>query len=545
VRFSQKIGQVIVSDDIQLSAATGNFRHVRLVRSHWAAENPVWSVVVGVCVFGLSALLMPTAPGMGDCAELIVALSLAGIPHPTGYPFYTLAGHVFVRLVHGMGVSWTTSAGLWSGAGAAVAAAAYTRIVQHLAAAVAEQQGATDRPAGTEVTRGLAIAFPVIALVLNPVWIDAATVAEVYSWTNAWLAVSAAFMLGKLRALGQDSATGNAGPEDLGRGSRRPDVRAAAWWGLLCGLCGTGHATSILYVVPMSFALIVALVRARRWHSSLALSALAASVVPLALYGWIAWRAAHPAPFQWPVEPTFHSWWMHVRGAAYTYFIGGFSPSIAEWQLIRAAVLPWVLPGMLLGIAVALRSRLVAVRWGLLALLTGAAFQIAFIVSYGVTDPSKYFLPTLMVGLLAGTPAVIWIARHTSVIVGVLLVLALTFGMALWSIPRALRERANLVALDQSYRRAWASIPFDRGIVLYADDHYHRFVALQQLERLRPNLYVDNPDMLIWPIRRRAFKERFGFDPLADIEFRTAADINRIPEVVREHADVPVLVLPQ
>src|SRR5881397_1105532 len=99
--------------------------------------GPVLAGTIGT--FALAVLLLPGTPGMGDSAELTLALAFAGIAHPTGYPFYVLAGHLFVIPVHALGTSWVVAANLWSAAGAAVAAGAYTRLLQHLVAALGDE----------------------------------------------------------------------------------------------------------------------------------------------------------------------------------------------------------------------------------------------------------------------------------------------------------------------------------------------------------------------------------------------------------------------
>ena len=514
-----------------------NATHDRLGRA------PALAAAIGA--FALAALVMPTTPGMGDSAELVLALALAGIPHPTGYPFYVLAGHLFVRIAHALGIPWVLAANLWSATGAAVAVGAYTRLVQLLVATLEDEGRLTGLTPVSGIAKGTAVAFPVVALALNPVWLDSATKAEIYGWSNAALAMAAAFMLGRLRRLATTGSPVAVTPDRMGDAAlAAEDLRAACGWGLLCGLCATQHATSLLFALPMSAALVVGQVKAGRWRASLLMVAVGAALVPLASYGWIAWRAAHPARFQWPVEPTFASWWLHVRGAAYTGYLGRFAPTPAEWALIRQGLLPWILPGMSLGSLLALRTTSSAVRWSLLALLGGAALQVAFIVSYGVADPTMYFLPVLMPSLLVAAPGLLWLARRTSGGSSMALATGLVLWLGAWSLPRAWSERTALAQVDAGFRDAWRRIPFSHGIVLWADDHYTRFVLLQVLEGQRPDLYVDNPDMLILPVPREAFRRRFGFDPTGGLRFRTPRDLERVPEVIRERARVPVLVLP-
>ncbi|MEO5618244.1 MAG: DUF2723 domain-containing protein [Candidatus Eisenbacteria bacterium] len=491
---------------------------------------PVMIAALGA--FALSVLLLPNTPGIGDSAEFTLALALAGVPHPTGYPLYVLFGHAFVLAFHALGCSWVSAANLWSAAGAAVAAGAWMRLVQHIDAA-GKGVGATASPLQGRSVRTLAVGLPVALLVLHPLWLDSATVAEVYSWNHAWLAVAASFAFGRLRALDAESV-----PEHGGDGV------AAFRWGILCGAGVSHHLLSLLFAVPLSAALLLANLRAGRWRASHLAWGLMGGVLPLAGWAWIAWRAAHPAAAQWPLEPDPASVGRHLLGTAYAGYLGRFAPRGSEWDLIRAALLPWLLPGFAGGACWALRFPRAATRLGLLALWAGAALLIAFIVSYGVPDPAMYFVPALMVALLFAAPATHWVARRLSPLVAVALGAALLIGLASGSVPRALGRRTQLAAVDARIRAAWQAVPFDRGIVLWGDDHLHRLKVFQLLEGSRTELYVESPDALSWPLPRAAFERRFGFDPLAGRVPRTAADIARVPGIIRASAVVPVVEFP-
>src|SRR5207247_7908337 len=86
----------------------------------------------GLAAFLLFMAVLPSAPGRGDSAEFTLALALAGLPHPTGYPLYVLLGHPFVKLVHALGLSWPAAANAWSAAAAAVALALWARVALEL-----------------------------------------------------------------------------------------------------------------------------------------------------------------------------------------------------------------------------------------------------------------------------------------------------------------------------------------------------------------------------------------------------------------------------
>src|SRR5439155_23173455 len=134
----------------------------------------------GLCAFALYVAVLPATPGVGDSAEFTLALGLAGVTHPTGYPLYILLGHPFVKALRALGLPWAAAANLWSAIGAAVAVVFLVRFGQALVAR------------GTR-GRWAMVAAPAALIGLHPLWIFAATQAEVYSWWFAWIAGAAYF----------------------------------------------------------------------------------------------------------------------------------------------------------------------------------------------------------------------------------------------------------------------------------------------------------------------------------------------------------------
>ena len=301
--------------------------------------------------------------GEGDAAEFTLTLALGSVPHPSGYPLYILFGHAFVRTMHALGCSWALAANLWSATGAAVA--------MLLTAALADRL----IPAAPRLGRPARLAIVVaalLALFANPVFVRAATQAEVHSWHVAWVAGSALAALALWRAL--------AGREPLT--ARR--LRAFAFgWGLLTGAGLAHHLTAIFFIVPLGLMLALSARRARRLDAPFALAVLAGVAIPLLSFSLVAWRAFHPAAFQWPaLEPTWSGVFAHATGAVYRTFVGGFAPSPAERQLLFGAVAPVVVPGLLAALTVTWRARREADAAPLAALLAAAALQGAFALRY-------------------------------------------------------------------------------------------------------------------------------------------------------------------
>jgi hypothetical protein len=181
--------------------------------------------------------------------------------------------------------------------------------------------------------RFLLALLPVALFAFNPIWTYETTLAEVYSWHVAWVLGASLYFVRLVRALADE--------EDWP--ARRLYGRAALW-GLLCGVGGAHHATSIFVAAPLSIAILVALIARRRRGAApattaLAATALAATVlvatcVPLLSYGIILWRSTHPAPIQWwGLTPGLQGLLRHASGMLY----GGSTRGCCAGTSIRSS----------------------------------------------------------------------------------------------------------------------------------------------------------------------------------------------------------------
>jgi transmembrane protein TMEM260 (protein O-mannosyltransferase) len=482
-----------------------------------AGERVLPSLLAGLCAFVLYLAVLPATPGVGDSAELTLALALAGVTHPTGYPLYILLGHPFVKAFRALGLPWAAAANLWSAIGAAVAVLFLARLGETLVA-----RGTPGRWA--------AAAAPVALIGLHPLWISAATQAEVYSWWFAWIAGAAYFTASRLRApAAPDAPTAT--------------IVAGAAWGAVAGLGLAHHLLAVTFVAPLTAAWILVRARSGRRLGGFVAGMALGAAIPLASYGLVAWRAFHPAVIQWPVEPTWSGIWAHMRGAAYGRYLGHFAPNAGQVRMLDTLIAPF-LPLVALTGLWALRAA-PAFRPTLMALLAGVALLAAFVFRYGVPDPAMYLVPALMVGWLAAVPALGWLARWASARGAVLVLAALVVANGVWGIRHALEERRRLDRADSLIRAAWREIPFDTGVVLWRDDHCSRLQVFEWLERSRPGLLAENPNMLAWGPRRRAFIDRVGFDPLEGLELSNPAYVDSITGNVRRRARLPVIAFPE
>ena len=480
-------------------------------------ERALPSLLAGLCAFVLYLAVLPATPGVGDSAELTLALALAGVTHPTGYPLYILLGHPFVKALRALGLPWAAAANLWSAAGAAVAVVFLVRFGQTLVA-----RGAPGRWA--------AVVAPAVLIGIHPLWIFAATQAEVYSWWYAWIAGAAWFTAARLEAPVAPDARGSA-------------LRAGAAWGAVAGLGLAHHILAVAFVLPLTAAWIAVTARSGRQLGGFVAGMALGAAIPLFSYSLVAWRAFHPAVIQWPVEPTWSGVWAHLRGAAYGRYLGGFAPNAGQVRMLDVMIAPF-LPLVALTGLWALRAA-PALRPTLIALLAGVTLLAAFVFRYGVPDPAMYLVPALMVGSLAAVPALAWLARRASARAAVLVLAAVAIADGAWGLRHALEERRRLDRADALIRSAWREIPFDQGVVLWRDDHCSRLQVLRWLEGSRPGLLPENPNMLAWGPRRRAFIERVGIDPLEGLELSNPAYVDSIAGNIRRRSRFPVIEFPE
>lgn len=495
------------------------------------APPPVWtSALVGALFAALYLVLAPPVTGPKDAAEFTVVLATNGAAHPTGYPLYVMLGHFFVTLLHALGASWAYAANAWSAIGGGVAIALLHALALRLIPPRSGYPRQEPRFAPPLARFALATCAAGV-FALSPIWLLDAILAEVYTWHLAWVAGVSLFVLAAIRGL----AARDVAPARVTRG--------AVAWGFLAGVGLAHHLTAVVVLVPLTAALGVALLRARRWRGSLAAVAFLAALPPLAAYLFIAWRAFHPAAWQWELlEPTWASVFAHIRGAAYGDLLGHFAPDAVQAGLLRTYCWPVLFPALaLLGVAV-FRAR-GPERLARGAFLAAAILQTLYAFEYGVRDPSCYFEPAMALALL-GVAALgaeflgsRGAARAAPAAVGGLLVV---LGVV-W-LPLGASIRSGTIETDRRVRALWRAVPPGPGFVLWDHDMVATFALYQVLEGRRPDLFAGSPATLSWRGPRHVFEKKYGFDPLAGLEPLNAERAARIPENLARQTPLAVRV---
>lgn len=291
-----------------------------------------------------------------DGGDLIAAARTLGIPHPPGYPLYTLLARLLLW------AGWGTPAhrvALLSAVAGAGAAWALFRLCIALV-------GPSRWP--------LALSAALLSAFAPIPW-GQAVIAEVYA-------------LGSLLAVGF-----------LTTMLRWRDTGHRSAWRVAWLLFGLGMAHHLLIAACLIPAGVWAWEQRRRtdwrgWGEAAGLVALG-----LCLYGYVPLRAAASPAINWGDARTLPRFWWVISAAPYRQYV--FALPLAEWPsrvsawaaLLLSQFKVW---GIALGLwgATVLHERDRAASWGLLGLFAVLAL---YAIGYDTTDSYVYLLPALAV----------------------------------------------------------------------------------------------------------------------------------------------------
>ncbi len=346
---------------------------------HWRENGGDLALLVSVGAFLLyvRTLAPSVATLFDDSLEFQVVIPLLGVPHPPGYPLYTLLGKLWTLLIPLRDPAWRLNA--LSAVMGAVALYALYRLVYTL------------------VPRHRAV-FPAVALLaLAPTYWSQATIAEVYALHMAFMAA----ILYLVTTLTEE---------------RLPLLA------LLVGLSLTHHRLTVLLLPTVAYAMWALRERLPRspgaWARALALVAL-----PQLLYLYIPLVGARVGSLDGTYRNTWPDFLAWVQARAYRVFLTENPFNVQRQPLDFLTLYVNEMGVVALGLALLGTNR---TRWSrplwngfLLALVV----HVLFVVNYKVMDIAVFFLPVLLltvpfvaVGLeilwSAGEQFLGWLARR-------------------------------------------------------------------------------------------------------------------------------------
>jgi len=359
-----------------------------LLSDRWADRLADIAVLVLFSALYLATLSRDVLPA--DSGEFQLVAALLGVAHPPGYPLYTLAGHLFIRLVpigtpalrlNLMSVPMAVVTLLWT--------ARATRLwARHLGASplLARMGGLA-----AALTLGSATTF----------WAQA-TIANIRMPT-LFFAALALYALARFAALTAENAES---AEKRNQSPRRD--RSLLLLALALGL-GIGHHPSLAFVGVFFILYLLGqdprlLLQPRRWWRPV-LVFLAALLVPLA---YLPIRGAMGAPLAPPDLDTLQGFLWHVLAKGFAGDMFAFA-NLRDFPH-RLALLPTLLTfqfnGLLLALALlGLLTVLRRDRWLSLLLAGSFALHTYVTLTYRAPQTVEYLMPAylpiaLAVGLL-------------------------------------------------------------------------------------------------------------------------------------------------
>ncbi len=328
-----------------------------LVSPRVSVARSTWLVPIFVFGLALAVYLLTAPPGLtwahdsADGGDLITAALTRGVPHPSGYPTWTLLAVLFSHTPLGT-AAWRAT--LVSMVSAAAAAALVAATVPWLAQAGRVQRsdrtaGETRRrvasPAGfllsiaPALTAGLALAFS------PAVWAQA-TVAEVYA-LHAFLAAGALWALVRRQSGGSD--------------------RWAAGSGIFLGL-GLGNHLTTVWLLPAATILLWSAGADARGRARAFAAAAAGMAAGLLVYLYLPWAAAGDPPVQWTDLRSVDGLWWLVSGYLYRGFV------LQRNRALAMALISSLLFGLIWAVGYNTSDSLFALLpgWVILAMAIGA-----------------------------------------------------------------------------------------------------------------------------------------------------------------------------
>jgi tetratricopeptide (TPR) repeat protein len=406
------------------------------------------AAALGVFTFLVYALGACRTIYVGDSGELVTAVYVLGIPHPSGYPLYVLLGKLWTLLVPLGSIAFRMS--LFSAAMGALAVAIAHWTLRRL--------GVGAWAAGTAA---LIIAFA-------PSFWGEANVQRVYTLNAVFVALATAVMFDWQRT----------------RDDRRIVLAA-----LVCGLGATNHTFMVIFAAAIgAFVLITDWRVLKRWRTiARAAGAFAAGLL---VYLYLPIRSRYDPPLDWSNPETPSALWRVISRRDFweRRFIEGPRDLIPiGWDYVRSLgpELAWV--GTVLavvGVVVGFRR-----RWPVLLPLLAMVANLLAVALHGSRSDifiwHRYYIPSYLMGaLLAGLGAHVLLERLPARARPLLL--AVPLAALVLRFPEFDRSRYRIA--DEFSKTLLANLP--PGAHLTASDDNILFVLmyLRFVEGLRPDV---------------------------------------------------------
>jgi len=480
-----------------------------------------WWPAVGVAGAALAVYVATLAPGLtlehngADGGDLIAAARTLGIPHPSGYPTYTLLAWLASHLPLGT-IAYRVN--LLSALCASLAAGLTCLNAQILLA------GSRHRLAVSAAT-GLIFAF-------SPLLWSQAVIAEVY----ALLALFSALLLWLVLTWRQSPAASGPACE----GDRHGGGDVPLWLaGFVLGI-GLGNHLTLIFMAPAMLVLLWP-ERRRCLRARVLIPTAGLFLAGLSIYVYLPVAAAHQPPVNWGDPQTWDRFWWVVSGGPYRPYVFGLHPNEIPGRFVTWVYLLGDQPGWW-GLVLAVvgfwnwwqgeesrADRTLAVAFLVWSLLVGL---YAFL--YATTDSYVYLTPLLVPLALAwgtGADYLLRLAERSGATwrrAALVIILILPLG----SLARHWQavDLSDSGMSDSEMQRALDAAAPDSLVVVEGDWQTFALWYLLYAEGQRPDLAVVSGPLLAYPWYRDQVRRLY---PELAIPEPVGADV-AAGELVRE-----------
>ncbi|MCI0439183.1 MAG: DUF2723 domain-containing protein [Chloroflexi bacterium] len=336
------------------------------------AGAALWAAALALYLSTLAPTLTWGEDNIGvDGGELLAAAKTLGVPHPPGYPTYTLLLRGFATLVPVGDFAYRGN--LMSAVLASLSVAMLYAVTLRLARRL--------RPEASSRLWILGAALAAAVFAASPLFWSQATITEVYTLNTLFAGLL--LLIASRLALSDTS----------GRG----DGRRLALFGFLLGVGLGNHLTLLAVAAP----LLIWIGKARGWRFLKNPWAAGALALGLAIYLYVPIRAAQHPPVSWGDASTFDGFVWLVSGRAYQEYVFGVPPSALPGRLLAwvELVFKQFNPlGIFLGLVGAkflyMYSR---ERRFLLASLSSIGLLGVYSIGYNTVDFQVLMIPAFMV----------------------------------------------------------------------------------------------------------------------------------------------------
>jgi len=339
------------------------------------------AIFIGIVSFLVYVTTVAPDVGFTDSGELAAVCTTLGVAHPTGYPLYTLLGHVWTLLP--LPFAPITSLNIFAAVCVATSAGIFSWCLTIVFNSISQQKTLTKKrkPLSTNteftpIAERLAIILTSMMYAFAGIIWHQATGNEVYSLQLVIFSLTIGLFLHAVT---------------VEQEKRLPILMI---WSLTVGLGFGNHGTTILLAPAMLFMYFKRpfekfSLSASRWKEMLILSL--PFIAGLCVWLYLPLRSASLPEFNWgEVHRSFDKFWYHASGKQFQVwmFNGSFSKNSKEFFSLLPSQFGYVgLPFIIIGMIQLLKKN-VSLFLFMILLFVGCIF---YAFNYGIHDIEPYF----------------------------------------------------------------------------------------------------------------------------------------------------------